>query len=273
MQLVTNLFLQAANTTKVGAQKINRTANQENLFVQDYNINTDVKKQNETITDSFDVEIDSLVSISIKISDNATLLSCSGASSLSGIAFGASSKAFSVINSLRTCISTYSSEIAAILNNSLISENEKESKIKSITNKIKALIEEAKDKTSELYNITLMLMSMASTFIVLEKEGQNTSSFLLNIKEMINNFNSSPTDLSGVESKNDIYEKINNSENIRFGKNTKNELKEYINKENDEIKNIEQKLKSNDINQQEKTALKQELLIHKSLKRVYELFV
>ena len=270
---ITKVFSSLPSSNNVSAsRKIYATQNENILFSQNLNDKLEITKQTENITSSFDVEIEGLIETSIDISENAQLLSCCGASSLSGIAFSASSKCFSLVNSIRTTISSYSSEIAAILNNGMLSENEKNSKIQSIITKIKALIYEAKDKAGELYSITHMLKSMTSAFIELEKAGKSTSSFLIGLKAMVNNYNTSPTDLSDVSEKNDIYNKIKDNENLRLGKNTCAQLKDNIAETDKEIKDIEQKLKRKDTPKTEKAVLEKELLIHKSLKRVYELF-
>lgn len=272
MEIIPNFKLLPNKKTNE-TQKCYATEKEDNLFSQSTLPKIEITRQTETITDAFAPEVDALIDTSIKVSEDAQLLACCGAGSLSGIAFSASSKCFSVINGIRSTIASFSAEITAILNNSMLSDSEKNNKIKSITNKIKALINEANDKTCELRNITLMLRSMASTFITLEKLGKPTSSFLSELKNMVNNFNTKPTNLSDVSSLNDINDKIKTNEANRFGKDTTLELKENAQKSDEEIKKIEQKLKSKDITKDEKTALEKELLIHKSLKRVYELFI
>lgn len=271
--MLINSILSASKTQKTKeTKKSYTTQNSDTLFSQNLTEKFETTRKTESITNSFDIEIDSLISVSIDISEDAQLLSCSGASSLSGIAFGASSKCFSLVNSIRSTLATYSSKIAAILSSNYLSESEKEAKIKEITIKIKAIIEEGKAKANELHNITLMLKSMTSAFIALEKAGKSTTPFLMSLKEMINNFNTNPTDLSDLSTQNDIYNKIRDNKNIRFGKNTSVELNENINDTDKEIKDIEQKLKKKDLTKEEKSLLEKELLIHKSLKRVYELF-
>lgn len=236
---------------------------------QSYTFN-EVPKVKETITDQFKIEVDNVTALTVDVSENAQLLSCTGASDLASIAFTCSSKCFSIVNSLKSTIANYSAELTTLLNSTILSEEELSYKINLITLKMKALIEEANGKVFDLLNLTKLLKSMASTFIALQKQGVNTSELVASLKELVTTINTKPSDLSEATNKDEIKDKINENKAINYGNNTQQNINQNISNEDKNIKEIENKLKNKSISDKEKESLKKELLIHKALKRLYE---
>ena len=234
-----------------------------------YTINEKTKIK-ETITDTFKVQVDNVSALTVDVSENAQLLSCAGASDLASIAFSCSSKCFSIVNSLKSTIANYSAELTALLNNNTLSGDELSNKINLISSKIKALIDEANSKVFDLLNLTKLLKSMSATFIVLQKQGQNTSELVAALKQLVKNTNTKPTDLSSASNKDEIKDKINENKLINYGINTPENINQNIAKEEKNIKEIEDKIKNKNTSDKEKETLKKELIIHKALKRLYQ---
>lgn len=228
------------------------------------NVNSNIK------VEDYSIEMVMMMDNAGKITDNVDILCNLNAGALTTIVLSTASKAHSVINSVKSEISGYSAQISMIMNNPFLSDSEKKSRIKLIENKIKACAEEGNIKVVTLLNISEIITALAPTFMSLQSMGVDTNDMTAMFKELLTNVNTKPSDFSDSESKKDLYDTIDKNEKQFFGKNTTEMLNKFITKTDKEIKEIEEKMKKDDISEEERKKLKAELIIYKAENRLFK---
>lgn len=237
-----------------------------------FTFKNDVENTSSTtkdVSDNYTFEMASMVSFATKMSDNVDILSKLNANGLTSIALNSSSKAYSVINSVKSAIGSYASQISMISNNPFLSEDEKKSKIRLLEAKIKACADEGNNKVSTLYNISEIIVSLASTYTALQDMGVDTNEMTSMFSQMISNVNTQPSDFSAAANKNDLSDIVKNNEQKLFGQNSKQMFSGFIDKTDKNIKENEEKLKNKDLTPEEEKRLKLELIIYKSEKNLF----
>lgn len=265
-----NIF--AINTVS-SKKTIVKTVNTNSCKKEDTNLFSlkDVSPSSTSVemSSKYTSEIASMVSMASDMADNVEILSKLNANGLSSIALNASSKGFSIINSIKNAISSYASQIASIMNNPFLSDKEKESQIAFIEAKIKACAKEGTSKISDLFCISEVAVSLVSTYIALQSSGFDTDEMISMFTKMLSNVNTKPSDFSGAENKNDLSEIVKDNEKERFGPNTSQMFKEFIDKTDKKIKENEEKLKNKQLTPEEEKRLKLELVLFKSEKSLF----
>ena len=216
-------------------------------------------------------EMTPAMELSEEIIENVDILSKLNANELTSVALSASSKAMSIIGALKTSIYGYISEIVNIMNNPYLSDSEIQSKIKLISDKIKASADEATTKISQLFLISETIVSLSSTFAALKGSGsEEFNDFASTLKQMLSCMNTKPSDFSEAKNKSDINETLEKNKNNLFGGNMTNKFKEKAQKAEINIKTCEEKLKQDNLTDEEKKRIKSELVLFKAEKNLYE---
>lgn len=211
-------------------------------------------------------EIVSMVSMVTDMADNVEILSKLNANGLTSIALNASSKGYSIINSVKNAISSYAFQISSIINNPFLSDEEKKSQIAFLEAKIKACANEGTSKISDLYCISEVAVSLVSTFIALEDSGFNTDEMISMFTKILSNVNTKPSDFSSANNKNDLSDIVKDNEKERFGKNSTEMFNKFLDSIEKNIKENEEKLKSKQLTPEEEKRIKLELVLYKSEK-------
>ena len=231
------------------------------------NVDTVSISKNENVMEKYAYKFDILTSESLKMSKNAELLSSLKAGSLTSLAYDTVAKSYSIIGNLKATIGTYSAEMTSILSSPFLSEEEKKSKLKEIEKKIEKLFDEAIYKISKLRSLTETFKSLAPVFLNLKSSNGLTNEITTMFSTMIENINTKPTDLSEIESPNEMSEKINENKDFFLGKDQdkiiNNNLEDILKRK----KEIEEKLATPNIQNDEKERLKQELIIYNSMEK------
>ena len=219
----------------------------------------------------YTLEMAPAMELSEEIIENVDILSKLNANELTSVALSASSKAMSIIGALKTSIYGYISEIVNIMNNPYLSDSEIQSKIKLISDKIKASADEATTKISQLFLISETIVSLSSTFAALKGSGsEEFNDFASTLKQMLSCMNTKPSDFSEAKNKSDINETLEKNKNNLFGSNMTNKFKEKAQKAEINIKTCEEKLKQDNLTDEEKKRIKSELVLFKAEKNLYE---
>ena len=104
-------------------------------------------------------------------------------------------------------------------------------------------------------------------FLNLKSSNGLTNEITTMFSTMIENINTKPTDLSEIESPNEMSEKINENKDFFLGKDQdkiiNNNLEDILKRK----KEIEEKLATPNIQNDEKERLKQELIIYNSMEK------
>ena len=219
----------------------------------------------------YTLEMTPAMELSEEIIENVDILSKLNANELTSVALSASSKAMSIIGALKTSIYGYISEIVNIMNNPYLSDSEIQSKIKLISDKIKASAYEATTKISQLFLISETIVSLSSTFAALKGSGSEEFNVITStLKQILSCMNTKPSDFSEAKNKSDINETLEKNKNNLFGGNMTNKFKEKAQKAEINIKTCEEKLKQDNLTDEEKKRIKSELVLFKAEKNLYE---
>ena len=219
----------------------------------------------------YTLEMTPAMELSEEIIENVDILSKLNANELTSVALSASSKAMSIIGALKTSIYGYISEIVNIMNNPYLSDSEIQSKIKLISDKIKASADEATTKISQLFLISETIVSLSSTFAALKGSGSEEFNVITStLKQILSCMNTKPSDFSEAKNKSDINETLEKNKNNLFGGNMTNKFKEKAQKAEINIKTCEEKLKQDNLTDEEKKRIKSELVLFKAEKNLYE---
>ncbi len=245
-----------------------RQAQESNLFEVNKSNSTD--STTDRLTAQYITEMAPAMDLTDKMINNVDILSKLNANELTSVALSASSKANSIISSLKSAISGYVSELAMVMNNPSLSDAEKERKIKHLVDKLKAAADEATSKVSELYLISETMVSLSSTVAALRGTGFNVSEFTNLLKEMLSTVNTKPSDLSEAQNKTDMYDIIDKNKKLMFGEQAASKMQTQADKADKSIKNLEEKLKKYDLTREERKRIQSELVFLKAEKNLLE---
>ena len=243
------------------------TTNESNLFNQKI---AEIDTTRSQLTAKHMTEMATAMDLADKMINNNDILSKLNANELTSVALSASSKANSIIGSLKSAIGSYASEIADIMNNPFLSDSEKKSKIKLIEDKIKALAQEATSKIMNLYLISEMMVSLSSTVAGLKNSGFDISEFTSVLKQALTTVNTKPSDLSEASDKSEMYDIIDKNEKMFFDSNATEAMKSQAEKADKKLKENESLLKRDDLTKDERKRIQSENVIYKTEKKLFE---
>lgn len=243
------------------------TTNESNLFNQKI---AEIDTTRSQLTAKHMTKMATAMDLADKMINNNDILSKLNANELTSVALSASSKANSIIGSLKSAIGSYASEIADIMNNPFLSDSEKKSKIKLIEDKIKALAQEATSKIMNLYLISEMMVSLSSTVAGLKNSGFDISEFTSVLKQSLTTVNTKPSDLSEASDKSEMYDIIDKNEKMFFDSNATEAMKSQAEKADKKLKENESLLKRDDLTKEERKRIQSENVIYKTEKKLFE---
>ena len=259
------------STSNTHLSKIDKAAsitnNNELQLVQNKTTVAEYNANNKDYT----LEMAPLADIAQKMTDNVNIASKLNANELTTVIINAASKVHSIIGSVKSTIAGYASQISMLLNNPFLSDDDINRQIKLLEDKIKATVEEAQFKIMTLYSVSEILMALISTFSALGNTGFNTEEITTSLTQVINGINTKPSDFTGAEDKQDLYNIIDENQDNLFSPAAQSKIDETTTKLDDKIKDCETKLKSKQLNKDEEKQLKLELLIYKAEKRIFTL--
>lgn len=215
-------------------------------------------------------EMATAMDLADKMINNTDILSKLNANELTSVALSASSKANSIISSLKSAINGYASEIADIMNNPFLSDSEKKSKIKLIEDKIQAAAMEANTKIMDLYLISETMVSLSSTVAALKGTGFDVSAFTSVLKQALATVNTKPSDFSEATNKSELFDIADNNEKMFFGNNALQTMKTQADKADKKLKENEELLKRDDLTKEERKRIQSEIVLYKTEKKLFE---
>lgn len=256
------------STTKVDKSNSAETVATENLFETG---NTASQFSTQTKSEEYLIEMSTMIDLGSRMRDNVNIVTKLNAHELAGIIISATSKAYSIISSVKSTVSGYASQISMLLNNPFLSESELNAQINLLKDKINAAIDEGESKIMTLYSVSEILMALAPSFGAMNKKDFGTNDIMSILKQLIEGTNTKPSDFSNAEDKSDLYDIIDNNESLLFGQNCASRINETKTKVNDKIKDIEEKLKNKNLTKDEEKQLRLELLVCKAEKRIFDI--
>ena len=241
---------------------------QSNLFNNQQSVEIDSTKSQ--LVAKHMTEMATAMDLADKMINNNDILSKLNANDLTSVALSASSKANSIISSLKSAIGSYASEIADIMNNPFLSDSEKKSKIKHIEDKIKAAALEATSKIMNLYLISEMMVSLSSTVAALKGSGFDVSKFTSILKQALSSDNTQPSDFSEASNKSEMYDIIDKNEKMFFGSNAREAMQKQGHEADKKLKENERLLKRDDLTKEERKRIQSENVLYKAEKKLFE---
>lgn len=213
-------------------------------------------------------EMEALCEVYASIVNVENTLKDMGAPALRGAANTISTKSKAVVNGVANAIKGYDKEIAGIVKDESLSEDEKKSKIELLEAKKSAMIKEGDMKLAILEKLSNVLLDMFPMFEMLKLMGADTSSLTNTIKQLVQNISASPSSLKSVKNMDELKKASDTNMKNIFGKNSNEDMKKYINKIDKKIEDKKQRDKDRFENFSDRMRYKEEIKVLKLQKKL-----
>ncbi len=260
---------------------INKTGNYSSNPLKTFNLNEElfcnnekkINNQDEYIETTYGEDINYMSAIYDTVTQmamNEASIKQVGCTALQPAARSCTNKATAIAANIGNSLKSLDAEIQQISQNKNLSQEEIESKIALINAKKEALIEEGEAKINAIGKLSDAVLNLIGPVMQLKGTGADISVMTEMITELLGSINTSSSSLSDAKNVDEVKKMSENNMKNIFGSDKDTMSAKYINELDKRIDEAKKKLKSKDIDAQEKEKLKTEIEVYTIQKKCFK---